>query len=151
MEFAKKGLHIVNIEPVDYTKLYNEGITYLNRIVGKDTACYYLEKSNIASVIRYIPEYLKIVKHETRRATIEEIVGYLKKGCLVGAEVNSRILNGRSGFDLHFVLLYDCSLKYIILHDPGLPPIKSRKVTLKKFNKCFNFPGANGGIIVFHT
>lgn len=149
MEFVKKGLHIVNIEPIDYAKLYNEGVTYLNKIVGKDTACYYLEKSNISSVIRYVPEYLRIVKHETRRATIEEIVGYLKKGCLVGAEVNSRILNDRSGFDLHFVLLYDYEKNHFILHDPGLPPIKSRKVMLKKFDQCFNFTGANGGVMVF--
>lgn len=149
MEFTKKGLDIINIEPVDYKKLYREGESYLIKILGKETANYYLKKSNIASVLKYIPEYLKTVKHETRRATIKEIIDYLKQGALIGVEVNSRILNKKSGFSLHFVLLYDFDGKNIILHDPGLPPIQSRKVTIEEFDKCFNFKGANGGITIF--
>ncbi|PIY70587.1 hypothetical protein COY89_00350 [Candidatus Roizmanbacteria bacterium CG_4_10_14_0_8_um_filter_36_36] len=149
MEFAKMGLKVKNIEPVDYQKLYNEGIKYLSTIVGKETYDYYLKKSNIVSVIKYIPEYLKKVEHETRRATIEEIIQLLKGVALIGVEINSRILNHRDGFSLHFVLLYDFDGVNIILHDPGLPPIKSRKVSLQEFEKSFNFKGANGGITIF--
>jgi len=149
MEFAKKGLNVLNIEPVDYKKLYEEGIGYLKKVVGEETANYYRDKSNITSVLRYIPEYLQCVRHETRRASIKEIIRFLKTGCLVGAEVNSGILNRKAGFDLHFVLLYDVVGKHIILHDPGLPPIQSRKVTIKEFENCFHYPGANGGITVF--
>ncbi|OGK24764.1 hypothetical protein A3A46_03665 [Candidatus Roizmanbacteria bacterium RIFCSPLOWO2_01_FULL_37_13] len=149
MEFAKMGLKVTNIEPVDYKKLYKEGVNYLTTIMGKDTSDYYLEKSNISSVVKYIPEYLKYVKHEIRRAKIAEIVKLLKEGDLIGAEVNSRILNHKPGFSLHFVLLYDFDGKYIILHDQGLPPIKARKVSLEEFDKCFNFEGANGGITIF--
>lgn len=149
MEFAKKGLGVINIEPISYRRLYKQGVNYLKKKVGKQTADYYLKKSNIASVIKYIPEYLKTVKHESRRASIKEIAKLLKQGKLIGAEVNSRVLNNKPGFSLHFVLLYDFDGKNIILHDPGLPPIKSRKVSLKEFNQCFNFPGANGGITVF--
>lgn len=149
MEFAKKGLKVTNIEPVDYQKLYEEGENYLTTIVGKNTADYYLKKSNIASVLKYIPKYLKEVKHETRRASIKEIIDHLKKGALVGVEVNSRILNKKLGFSLHFILLYDFDDKNIIFHDPGFPAIKSRKLTIEKFNKCFNLKGANGGITIF--
>lgn len=149
MEFAKRGIEVTNIEPVDYEQLYQEGVTYLTNIVGKDTADYYLQKSNIASVLKYIPEYLSYVHHETRRATIDEIINLLKAGNLIGAEVNSTILNDKPGFSLHFVLLYDFDGKHIILHDPGLPPIKARHVSLKEFDQCFNFPGANGGITIF--
>ena len=149
MEFAKMGLKVTNVEPVDYKKLYQKGVKYLSTIMGEDTYNYYLKKSNIVSVIKFIPEYLKNVKHETRRATVDEIVKLLKDGNLIGAEVNSRILNHKDGFSLHFVLLYDFDGKNIILHDPGLPPIKARKVSLEEFDKCFNFKGANGGIIIF--
>lgn len=149
MEFAKMGLKVKNIEPVDYQKLYKEGVKYLSTIVGKDTYDYYVKKSNVESVLKYIPEYLRNVEHETRRATIKEIITLLKEGKLIGVEVNSRILNHKDGFGLHFILLYDFDGKNIILHDPGLPPIKSRKVSLKQFDKCFNFKGANGGITIF--
>lgn len=149
MEFVKKGLGVSNIEPVDYQKLYDKGVNYLTGIVGEQTAKYYLEKSNIASVLPYIPEYLKTVEHEARRASLKEIIGFLKQGVLIGAEVNSKILNQKEGFDLHFILLYDFDGKNFILHDPGFPPIKSRKVDIKEFNQCFNFKGANGGVVVF--
>lgn len=149
MEFAKRGLKVRNIEPIDYKKLYEKGASYLTTILGKDTADYYLNKSNIGSIIKYIPEYLKIVKHETRRAMLQEIIASLQAGALIGAEVNSRILNHKDGFSLHFVLLYDFDGTNIILHDPGLPPIKARKVTLKEFDACFNFKGANGEIVFF--
>lgn len=149
MELAKMGLKIKNIEPVDYERLYKEGVGYLTKIVGKNTSDYYLNKSNITSVIKYIPEYLKIVEHETRKASIMEVTKLLKDGKLIGAEVNSRLLNHKPGFDLHFILLYDFDGKNIILHDPGLPPMKSRKVTLEVFDKCFNFKGANSGITIF--
>lgn len=149
MEFAKKRLDVENIEPVDYEKLHKEGVSYLTRVVGKDTANFYLTKSNIASVLKYIPEYLKTVRHETRRASVEEIIEYLKQGDLIGVEINPRILNKKPGFSLHFVLLYDFTGKHIVLHDPGLPPIKGRKITIDEFNQCFNFLGANGGITIF--
>ena len=40
MEFAKMGLHITNIEPIDHRRLYEEGAAYLASVVGKDTADY---------------------------------------------------------------------------------------------------------------
>ena len=57
--------------------------------------------------------------------------------------------NNKQGFDLHLVLIYDYDGVNLILHDPGLPPIKSRRVTIDEFKKCFNYPGANCGITIF--
>lgn len=149
MEFAKKGLKVINIEPIDYEKLFKEGVGYFKKVLGKDTAEYYLKKTNIETVFQFIPEYLSIIKHETRRPSTDEIIGYLKHGSLIGVEVNSRILNHRPGFELHFILLYDFDGRDIIFHDPGLPPIKARKITLDEFNACFNYKGANAGMTVF--
>ncbi len=149
MEFAKKGLDVRNIEPVDYERLFKEGVAYLSEVVGKQNAEYYFNKSNIDSVIQYIPEYLKYVNHETRKSSLAEIIELLQQGYLIGAEVNSSILNKRDGFDLHFVLIYDADKEHIILHDPGLPPIESRKVSFREFDACFAYPGANQGITTF--
>ena len=101
-------------------------------------------------MIKYIPEYLKYVKHETRKSTISEIINFLKSGSLIAAEVNSRILNNQIGFDLHLVLLYDFEKGMIVLHDPGLPPVKSRKITTEEFIKCSRYKGASGAITVFN-
>ncbi len=149
MEFAKKGLKVTNIEPLDYEQLYNQGVSYLNEILGKETAEYYLTKSNIASVLKFIPDYLKIVRHETRRVSLEEIKKLLDRKALIGAEINSRILNRRKGFSLHFVLIYDYDAEGYWIHDTGEPPVEARHVTFAEFNQAFNFPGANGGITIF--
>ncbi len=119
MEFAKRGLKITNIELTDYEKLYQEKENYFKNL-KKEVADYHLQKSNILSVIKYIPEYLKDVRHETRRPAVPEIINLLKKGSLIGAEINAQILNNKPGFSLHFVLLYDFDGKNILLKSkPG--------------------------------
>lgn len=147
--FANKGLDVLVIEPVDYGKLYKEGESYLKTLFGEKTAKYYLERSNIASVIQFIPEFLKAVKHENRKATMEDIKKYLKDGCLIGVEVNSAILNNYEGFNLHYILLYGLDGENVVFNDPGLPPIKGRKITIKEFQKIFNYEGSNSAITVF--
>ncbi|HUO56115.1 MAG TPA: hypothetical protein VMU27_01630 [Candidatus Paceibacterota bacterium] len=148
-EFVKMGLKVKNIEPIDYEELHKQGITYLKEIMGRYAYNYTENRSNLVSVIQYIPEFIERVEHETRRASVEEVIGYLREGKLVAAEVNSNLLNNKPGFNLHFVLLFDFDGEHIILHDPGLPPIESRKVTPTEFEACFNYEGANGEIAVF--
>ena len=147
--FARMGLQVKNIEPLDYEKLYTQGVAYLKETFGPEVADYYINKSNIASVLEYIPEFLKYVEHETRCASMQEICTYVKAGKLVGTEVNSSILNSEPGFDLHFVLLYDADEEHVLLHDPGLPPLKERRVSFNDFERCFNYDGAGREIVVF--
>ncbi|KKR87345.1 hypothetical protein A2875_02815 [Candidatus Gottesmanbacteria bacterium RIFCSPHIGHO2_01_FULL_46_14] len=147
--FAKKGISIIQIEQVDYENMYRQEPEYLHKVVGEKNAQYYLTKSNIASVIPFVPDFLKHVHHETRRGTVEEIIDFLKEGGLVGVEVNSATLNNNPGFNLHYILLYDFDEKYITFHDPGLPPIEGRRITIEDLRKCYDYPGANGGITVF--
>lgn len=149
--FAKKGLKVRNIEPVDYERLHKEGISYLSSTVGRDTATWYGTQSNIGSVLRFISEYLSRVRHETRRASTDELIGFLREDALVAAEVNAAILNKTQNFSLHQVLLYDADENSFFVHDPGLPPGEARKVPFSEFELSFNFPGANGGITVFQT
>lgn len=150
-ELARRGLDVTNIEPTDYRRLFAEGESYLREVYGEKTAQYYLERSNIASVIPLIPEFLELVHHKTRKATEEEIRTFLADGCLVGAEVNSALLNDYAGFNLHFVLLYDAEGDDILLHDPGLPAMASRRVSGSLFHEAFCYPGGSQAIDVFRT
>jgi hypothetical protein len=146
---AKRGIKVTNIEPVDYDALYKEGVSYLQQVFGADTSKYYLERSNIAAVIPDIPEFLRLVPHETRRAETKEIITFLQNDNLVGVTLNSGILNNKSGFMLHYVLLYDFDGTHFSLHDPGLPPQPSRSISLETFEKSFVYHGGNGGIEIF--
>ena len=147
--FTKMGVHVKNIEPVDYAKLYEGGLEYFKTIVGKDDFEWTATKSNLISVLHLIPEFIETVEHETRRATMAEIVQWLQEGKLIAAQINSSILNSKPGTSLHFVLLYDFDGENLHLHDPGLPPIESRKVPLQEFEKAFAYEGANGETTLF--
>lgn len=147
---ATRGIHVSNIEPVDYEELYKEGEPYLRKVFGKETANYYLERSNIKSVLPDIPEFLRRVHHETRRIQTAEIISILTEGACIGATINSSILNKKPGFALHYILLYDFDGTHFLLHDPGLPPMPSRKITVQEFESSFVYPGGNGGIEIFH-
>lgn len=150
-ELAKRGIQIINIEPVDYEALFAQGPKYLRTLYGDKMADYYLERSNIGEVIKYIPEFLKTVQHETRRSTLREVLGFVKSGKLVGVEINSSILNKQKGFNLHFVLIYDCTKTHVIFHDPGLPPMPSRKISIKRFKECFEHAGGSASAHIYEN
>ena len=146
---ANRGVHITNIEPVDYEALYTQGPKYLRTLYGDKMADYYLERSNIADVIKYIPDFLQVVRHKTRKSTTAEVLRFVHQGKLVGVEINSSILNKTKGFSLHFVLIYDCTKTHVIFHDPGLPAIPSRKITINRFKKCFEHAGGSSSAHVY--
>jgi hypothetical protein len=149
IELAKRGVEVINIEPFDYEKYYNEGVDYLKNNFDESTVNYYLEKSNLLSVHDDIPLFLQLVKHETRRAGIEDIDSFLSNGYLIGAEINSRILNKREGFSLHYVLIREGKNQSYIINDPGAPPIENREVTKEEFIQALGKEGSNGEVTAF--
>lgn len=106
------------------------------------------KKSNLLEVKDDIPEFLKLVNHETRKATIKDIDNFLADGYLVGAEVNSHILNKKEGFSLHFVLVRSGNNRNYIINDPGLPPIENRVITKDEFILALN-GSSNGEVSAF--
>jgi hypothetical protein len=145
---ASLGVPVKSIESVDYRRLAAERPEYLREIVGEANAEYYREKTNLPHVLDLIPEYIRLVPHESRKATVAEIVGYLAGGKLVAAEVDAGRLNGGK-FDLHSVLLIATDRDTVTLHDPGLPPHESRVLSVEAFASCFSYEGAGCGIAVF--
>lgn len=149
IELARRGVDVINIEPFDYVRYYREGVDYLNGNFNHDTVNYYLNKTNILNVKEDIPIFLKLVKHESRRGTIEDIDGFLDKGYLIGAEINSRILNKKPGFSLHYVLIVEKEKGSYIINDPGLPPLERRMVSKNEFIEALGRKGSNGEIAAF--
>jgi hypothetical protein len=150
IEMAKRGIEVINIEPFDYQKFYEAGEKYLKVNFDKNTVCWYLEKSNLLSVKKDIPLFLKLIRHETRRATIGEIDDLLRQGYLIGAEINSRILNKKAGFSLHYVLVRGADHDTYIINDPGYPPIENRVITKQEFIEALGTDGSNGEVTAFN-
>lgn len=148
-DLAKRGVKIKHIEPVDYQKLFDQGVDYLYEVVGRETADYYINKSNIASIISEIPEFMKQVKVDIRKADIDEVISALKENKIVSMEIDACRLNDTKGFSLHYVLAFGLEDDHVVLHDPGLPATESRRVSIEKLNQAFSFEGAGQSINIY--
>ncbi|MEK7102513.1 MAG: papain-like cysteine protease family protein, partial [Patescibacteria group bacterium] len=45
-----------------------------------------------------------------------------------------------SGYTGHFVVITGFGKNHFTLHDPGLPPLRNRKVSLGRFEKAWAYP-----------
>lgn len=149
IELANRDVEVVNIEEFDYQRFYNERVEYLKEIYNDDAIKYTLEKSNLLSVRDDIPEFLQKVKRIKRKATIKDFDKLLDNGYLVGTVLNSRVLNEKEGFSLHYVLIKEKEGNKYIINDPGLPPVENRKVTKDQLLQAFQASGGGGEVTGF--
>jgi 23S rRNA pseudouridine1911/1915/1917 synthase len=127
-KMARMGFDIRMIEPFNYRTYTRRGRTYLKETYPDEQLDWLLAHSNILDIKPYIPEFLKTVRWENRRATLEDIDTMLAEKRLVFVALNGRKLNGREGYSNHAVLITGRSDDSYILHDPGLPPKPDRRV-----------------------
>lgn len=148
IEIHKLGLLVKNIESFDYNRFYEEGEAYVRSIYPKDTAQYYLDKSNLNDIKPLIPEFMEKTEIENRAATIEDIDRLLAGGWLVGIDLNSRTLNNAGGYSSHMVVIFDADKHSFWLHDPGLKPSPNRKVSRHKLAEAWFYSGRNNAGLV---
>lgn len=146
---AKKGLKLRSIANINRKQLYAEGDRYFVNKLGEETANYYIHSSNFSKIQPQLKDHIDLIPHEERKATVDDIIDALKNNCLVGAQINARILNNKQGFSLHYVLIYSYMDDCFMLHDPGLPPLPARRVSRLDFENCFDYDGADPAIIIF--
>lgn len=126
LSMSDKGWDIVVHEPFDYELYLEKGENYLRAQMGDEIAEWQLAHSNIAEIKQYIPDYTKKIKHYVKNPTIATVEQMIDDGRLVTLVLNSRVLNGKSGYVGHSVLIFDYDENSFKFHDPGLPPHKSR-------------------------
>lgn len=140
MNLKKIGFDVVNMEDFDYKRFSKEGGKYLIERLGKEVGKAQIKHSDISQEMRIAKKFIKVFGEKTVLPTISDIKKFLKKGYLVGCNVNSKVLDGKKGYVGHFVLVFGFDEKNLYLHDPGLPPRKNRKVPIKRFIKAWAYP-----------
>lgn len=129
---TKIGFAIHDIETFNYQQFYKQGNAYVKERFSKEQADWYLKNSNLLAVKQSIPEYLKIVKHEIREATLHDFETFLDQGYLLMTDINGDALNHWKGYTSHAVVIYGHSKQYFYIHDPGNPPHKTMKISKKR-------------------
>jgi len=143
VEFEKLGIKTQMVSPFDYQRFYEKGSSYINSITTKEVAQSYIYGSNLLDVKHLIPEFLEQGRVVRRPATIADIDALLSDGWLVGIDCNERVLNGKSGFSSHMILIFDREEDIYIAHDPGLPAYENRRIAQDVLESSWIYAGKN--------
>jgi len=137
---TKNGIEVKNIEVFDYPAFIKKGGKYLIETFGEEVGRAQVEHSDIEQERRISKDFMKQVDTEQRLPALQDIKKLLREGFLVVCNINARALDQKPGFAGHFVVITKLDGKQITLHDPGLPPLKNRKVTAARFEKAWAYP-----------
>lgn len=134
------GFKFVDIEEFDYQRVAQDAKKYLVEVYGEETAEKQIKHSDIFSVERDAQEFCEKIKIDYRLPTFKDIQDLLDKGYLITCLVNSKTLSKKKGYVGHCVVVFKCDSRNVFLHDPGLPPLKNRKVSRMLFEKAWGYP-----------
>lgn len=147
---AKKDFDIVNIEIFDYKKFARIGEEYLKRFWTDEVFQTQKRLSDFKNE-RKLAKILvkdKRIRLEKRPATFKDIRLFFKKECILLCTINPYILESKKGYYSHLVVVTDLKKDTIIFHDPGLPPFKNRKVSIKSFMKAMCYPSRRSASLI---
>jgi hypothetical protein len=141
--FLNNGFDAKEISLFDCKKFIKNGGDYLIELSGKEIGGWQIAHSNIPLEQERMKKILLSNAYELREPTITDIESYLDNGYLIRALVNSRRLNGKSGYFGHAVVVFGYNKKYLLIHDPGLPAQPNRKVSYSDFEAAWADPNKN--------
>lgn len=128
VQCSRMGFAIQMVELFDYSRYAHEGDTYLEEFFEPDELTWFKTHSDLAGMKPYIDDFLHMVHFTRRSPQLADIDAMLADGRLVTVTLNSRVLNQKTGFASHMVLLYGKEGGEYLAHDPGPEPQPHRRI-----------------------
>lgn len=136
--FYNHDFDVKHIETFNFEQFAADGEAYLKERYPGPTGEWAIKHTNVTAEQERAKELSEINGvFINREPTQEDIKLYLDDGYIVRAHVNSRQLNGKSGYIGHAVVVFDYNNEGFYIHDPGPPPIKNRYVHFQDFKKAW--------------
>ena len=136
--FMKQGYRVHQYELFDAEEFIKRPTDYMIEQHGVEAGKWGIENTNVPAEIIRMRQLLDAGIVEKREPSIADIKSFLDRGYLVRVTVNSNLLNGRTGYLGHALLITDYNDTYIQFHDPGLPAIPNRQVTFALFEAAWS-------------
>jgi len=140
IQLKNRGFDVVNIEDFDYNRFSNEGETYIKEKCGEEVGTAQIKHSDIPYEMKNAELFMKDFMFEPRVPDLQDIGKLLGDGYLIICNVNSCALNDLPGYSGHTVVIYKINRSHLFIHDPGLPPLQSRKIAHDKFVMSWAYP-----------
>ncbi len=135
---ADQGFEIKRWDTHDWRAFQRDGLGYMRRVLGDEAADYSAKAHDIPYEQSVVPEFLNKVNLIPEKPTVEIAEKALRDGWIVRAPVNSRVLNHRSGYMGHSVVIVGFEDNDVIFHDPGLPAKAYRHESRELFQKAMD-------------
>jgi hypothetical protein len=142
LALADRGFDVVNIENLDYKKFSKKGENYLKEIWNEEvfeTQKKFSDLKQEQNIAGKMMENKKI-KLLNRDLKFSDVESYFNEDYLVLVSVNPCVFENKKCYWSHIVLIIDIDEKWVTFHDAGLPPIKDRKISRRKFEKAMTKP-----------
>lgn len=136
----KQGFEVIDIEMFDYHEFVKDGGEYLRKFYGEEAGNEQIAHSDIAQEVEYAKQFLQRNAVTKEIPTAETLKEFLKKKYLIMCLINAQKLDHKNGYVGHFVIVKGFDENEFIIHDPGLPPMENRKVSIAEFEEAWAFP-----------
>lgn len=145
--FANHGYTVKHYSTFDFRAFMADGIGYIRRAYGDEVANWQAGNSDVELARSQTKEYLDKVEIVAKKPTIDDIRREHRANSLIKPMVNSRVLNGKEGYEGHSVVILDIDDNDISFHDPGLPAFENRKVSHQLFQEAMDSFGGEMDIV----
>lgn len=145
----KLGLSVAHISNFNHKKFADDGYAYLLTVFGKEAADW--QRDNTLSLADEQLRAKKLVKEgifKNEEPTLHDLRAALNNGSLIILQINSKKLNEKPGYLGHSIVVIDQDDDGFFVHDPGLPPIKSRYVSNNTLEEAWADPGPDAKVAV---
>ncbi len=136
----ENGFETKDIESFDFERFISDGGKYLIEEFGEEVGNAQIFHSDIKQERELAKKLIKYGSTEKRIPTIDDIKNLFREGYLIMCNVNSKALNSKEGYSGHAILIIGFDKDKLIVHDPGLLPIKDREVPFEIFEKAWAYP-----------
>lgn len=137
---VEQGFEVAYWTLIEWEKFAADGSDYLAKEFGQEVAEWQIantdiekEQARAQTALRKVPTYQK-------EPHIADIMRFLDEGYLIKCTVNSSKLNNRDGYAGHVIVVKGYQDGQLIIHDPGLPPLKDRRISYDDFEEAWAYP-----------
>lgn len=134
------GYEIKLIEEFSYEEFAKRGRDYLVEKCGSEVAKAQEANSDLPREQKLAATFVKRGSVDYRIPAWKDLEQLFQEGYLIICNVNACRLYQKGAYSGHFVVPIEVFSDHIFLHDPGLPPKPSLKVSRAIFEEAWGYP-----------
>lgn len=139
---SQQGFSVRSVSTFATQRFVMEGAAYLRERYGLEAGAVQIAHTDLPTVVDDARKFLEnsSIERQERVPEMEDLCRLLDEGWYVVPLVNSKRLNDQDGYSGHFVFVYGYDASDVIFHDPGLPPLVSRRTSWDAFEQAWSSP-----------